>query len=51
MIATIKCLVCNEIMGTIEKPEITEADIAEYRQMVSCTQGHQESVLNGDPEE
>jgi hypothetical protein len=40
MIATIECATCSEIIGTIEKPEITMQDVLEYQRMVVCSNGH-----------
>lgn len=45
MIKTIKCTTCEEILGTLEKPEITDQDISEYQVMVSCSLGHQTITL------
>jgi len=36
----IKCVICGEIIGTINKPEITEQDAIEYAAMTTCSQGH-----------
>lgn len=40
MIKIVKCLTCDEVLGSIEKPEITDADLDKYREMVVCSQGH-----------
>lgn len=45
MIFEIKCETCGEVLGTIEKNEITENDIAEYKQMMVCENGHQTILL------
>lgn len=45
MIKTIKCSVCGEVIGQIEKNEITENDESLYRQMVTCPNGHSEAEL------
>lgn len=36
----IKCSVCSEVLGTLEKPVITDLDVETYRQMVTCSSGH-----------
>jgi hypothetical protein len=40
MIAEIKCPVCDEHIGTLEKEDITEQDILEHQKMVTCSNGH-----------
>lgn len=40
MIFQIKCVVCNEQMGTLEKTVITDQDIQEIKGMFTCSQGH-----------
>lgn len=40
MRAEIRCQTCNELMGTIDKPEITAEDIEKYQQMMTCSSGH-----------
>jgi hypothetical protein len=45
MEAEILCPVCNELMGMINKPEITERDIALYQSMMTCSAGHQGAIL------
>lgn len=47
----ITCSVCNEKIGEIEKDVITEHDEATYRQMVTCSNGHSEAVLEPVVEE
>ncbi len=42
MILEIKCTTCGEIMGSVEKPVITEADIELYKYSVTCSNGHRE---------
>jgi len=46
MIAKITCPICSIEMGTIEKPVITEADIALYQQMMQCPEGHTSAELH-----
>lgn len=36
----IKCTTCDETMGTLEKPEITDTDVSLYQQMMTCPNGH-----------
>lgn len=36
----IKCVTCSEVLGTIQKPMVTEYDIEKYREMITCSQGH-----------
>lgn len=45
MICVIQCNTCGEVLGQIEKPEITAEDIQVYRQMVVCSSGHSEVLL------
>lgn len=51
MIKTIKCNKCDVEMGTINKPEITAEDELNYRQSVTCPNGHTECVLAVTEEE
>lgn len=51
MIKVIKCNTCGEVIGTINKPEITLQDEQEYQQMVTCPSGHSETVLQEEPGE
>lgn len=46
MIYQIKCSVCDSVMGTLEKPAITERDIEDYAAMMTCENGHSSSVLS-----
>lgn len=48
MIADIKCLTCGELMGTIEKPVITDRDILLYHQMQTCSLGHKHASTTDD---
>jgi hypothetical protein len=41
MIQIIQCSVCGEVIGTLQKSEITETDVQEYQEMVTCSRGHQ----------
>lgn len=53
MIVSIKCRICQEVMGQIEKEVVSEQDVAEYQQMLTCSQGHTDVRLeegNGDQE-
>ena len=43
MKADIKCATCGELLGTIEKDEIMDADSALYQKMEICSQGHKSS--------
>lgn len=44
MIVKIKCEVCGEEIGTIDKPIVTELDQELYRSMTSCSNGHTETT-------
>ena len=41
----IKCQTCDEVIGTITKPIITDEDVSLYQQMVRCSNGHQAAAL------
>ncbi len=41
----IRCETCNEIIGNVEKAQITEDDRALYRDTVTCSNGHTNSVV------
>ncbi len=51
----IKCQTCNESMGFVRKPVVTDEDIALYRQMVTCPNGHRvanlDEVTDPDPDD
>jgi hypothetical protein len=47
----IKCEVCGEIVGSLEKNVITQEDRDLYRQMIMCPNGHIEASLAVSPEE
>ena len=40
----IKCVVCGEILGTVEKPEISEQDAIDYSAMMACSDGHPQTI-------
>ena len=46
MIADITCATCGQIMGQVEKEEITQADQDMYRQMMTCDLGHHAGALD-----
>lgn len=50
MIAIIKCQTCNEVMGQIDKPIISQEDIDMYQSSLICSQGHS-SIQIGEPDE
>ena len=47
----VKCSTCNEFLGTVEKPEVTQTDIDFYRAMVVCSLGHGLEDFTLEPEE
>jgi hypothetical protein len=36
----IKCSTCDEVIGELDKPEIADEDVAQYKAMVTCSNGH-----------
>jgi hypothetical protein len=36
----VKCLTCDEVLGNIEKADVSDDDLSFYRQMVTCSNGH-----------
>lgn len=51
MIAIIKCTTCNETLGTIEKPAITQDDLEMYQASMICSQGHVPELEQQEPED
>lgn len=44
MTKEIKCNQCDEVLGILNKPVITEQDEIEYAEMVACSLEHIQSV-------
>lgn len=42
----ITCSTCSEIIGSLKKSNITDADVALYRMMVACSSGHIDSMFS-----
>jgi hypothetical protein len=51
MKVSVKCSTCQELLGTIEKPSVTEIDVEFYRVMVVCSLGHGLENVTLEPEE
>lgn len=49
MIEEIKCNICKEVVGTLEKDNITDDDAALYAQMTMCPNGHLAVILSPTP--
>lgn len=45
MLYTIKCEICNSVVGQIKKPQITEEDRAFYKENVLCENQHSNSII------
>lgn len=45
MKAKIQCQTCSQILGELEKEEITDEDQEQYKAMCDCDHGHQNAAL------